>query len=502
MKFPNFQILACVTLLLASGPTFAKSISSSLLIKNVTVLSAHLNQPRQNSDVLIEDGRVSAIRQSGTTTHPGKTIDGTGKFLIPGLIDSHVHLGHNLMVNRADQDIYAALDEEYRRQLPRSFLYYGFTSLIDLDYSAKRSGWIAGAEFTPNVYHCGRGVRTAGGYGPAFVPHKFVHKAFPNLVYEHQHKAHWPSQFEPEGYTVQAAVQRVVQSGAICLKTYVEAGFGGVFEFPTPSADVLSELSRAAHENGLVFVVHANSADAWKEATAAGADVIAHGLWHWDGDRRDPSLSDAALSALQDASTSGVAVQPTLRVVQGEKDTLTWQLLNDARIRHVLPTALRDYLQSEKGRWSQRALRDLYLKHSPYKDLAPEALIEVSIKRATDTMVAFQNEGGELLFGSDTPAQEGIGNPPGLNGYLEIIHWEEAGIPLEQIFRSITLGNAQKFRIDGDVGTLEVGKRADLLLLNSNPLLSASAYDDISTVILNGRAIDRSDLSALSLQPQ
>lgn len=496
MKTLSLSIFICLVFSVKVAMPAEPQLSDTVLIEDVTILSAHMGQPQLHMDVLLEDGRIERVLETGTNPPSETIINGSGKFLMPGLIDSHVHLGHNPMVNRDDASVFEALDHAYRLQLPRSLLYNGFTTVIDLDYAPERNGWLAESELVPDVYHCGRGVRFAGGYGPAFVPPQFVQRVFPNLVYEPKHKAFWPDGMDPEFYSVDAAVERVVRSGAICLKTYVETGFGGVFEWASPSAETLSALAMAAHENGLVFVVHANSAQAWQMSVDAGADVIAHGLWHWDGDRREAELTDAALSAIQNAVAAGVAVQPTVQVVVGEKETLTGELLQDPLTLPLLPPSLSDYLQSTKGRWSQRALSELYEEHNPFADTTPETLIGVSIDRAMKSMERFHRSGGVLLMGSDTPAQDGIGNLPGLNGYLEMLGWAKAGIPLDRIFWSVTLGNAKGFHIDDEVGSVEPGKQADLLLLNTNPLQNVSAYNDIVVVIVDGSVIKRGDLSA------
>lgn len=496
MKMLSLSIFICLVLSVKAAMPAEPQLSDTVLIDDVTILSAHLGQPQYHMDVLLEDGRIKRILETGTNPPSETIIDGSGKFLMPGLIDSHVHLGHNPMVNRDDASVFKALNHAYRLQLPRSLLYHGFTTVIDLDYAPERNGWLAESELVPDVYHCGRGVRFAGGYGPAFVPPQFVQRVFPNLVYEPKHEAFWPDGMDPELYTVDAAVARVVRSGAVCLKTYVETGFGGVFEWASPSAETLSAMATAAHENGLVFVVHANSAQAWQMSVDAGADVIAHGMWHWDGNRRRSELTDAALAAIQNAVAAGVAVQPTVQVVVGEKVTLTGELLQDPRTLSLLPPGLFDYLQSVKGRWSQRALLELYEEHNPFADTTPETLIGASIDRAKKSMKRFHRSGGVLLMGSDTPAQDGIGNLPGLNGYLEMLGWAKAGIPLDRIFWSVTLGNAKGFHIDDEVGSVEPGKQADLLLLNTNPLKDVSAYNDIAVVMLDGKAIKRGDLSA------
>ena len=101
-----------------------------------------------------------------------------------------------------------------------------------------------------------------------------------------------------------------------------------------------------------------------------------------------------------------------------------------------------------------------------------------------------------LVFGSDTPGVDGFGNPPGLNGRLELQDWADAGAPLILILKAATLDNANAFGLSKELGSIEVGKRADLLLLKQNPLSTVSAYDSIETIFLNGEPIAREALRA------
>jgi len=114
--------------------------------------------------------------------------------------------------------------------------------------------------------------------------------------------------------------------------------------------------------------------------------------------------------------------------------------------------------------------------------------------RTTATLRLMWKENVKLLFGSDTPSGDGIGNPPGLNGRFEISRWVEAGVPPARILRAATLDNALTFGLAKDLGTVEVGKRADLLLLRENPLANVSAYDSIETIFLKGEPIARETL--------
>ena len=117
----------------------------------------------------------------------------------------------------------------------------------------------------------------------------------------------------------------------------------------------------------------------------------------------------------------------------------------------------------------------------------------VAAKRATATLRMMMEENVKLLFGTDTPSNEGVGNPPGLNGRLEMNHWIDAGIPLRTILRAATIDNATVFGMS-DRGTIEVGKRADFLLLRENPLKTVAAYDSIDSIFLNGEPLSRTSL--------
>src|SRR5690606_9785379 len=140
----------------------------------------------------------------------------------------------------------------------------------------------------------------------------------------------------------------------------------------------------------------------------------------------------------------------------------------------------------------REALRE-YLP--PHLADVPEARMRLVLgdflRKAMQVTRWLADAGAFLLFGTDTVSGTSWGNPPGLNGYLEMEAWVSAGVPLAALFRAITLDNAKALRIADQVGSVEVGKRANLLLLDADPLRSVSAYDRIHRVILHGDPIRR-----------
>jgi hypothetical protein len=318
-----------------------------------------------------------------------------------------------------------------------------------------------------------------------------------NILYEPNTKD-WPANLDPNDYTPVRAVARATGGGAICLKTFIEPGFGGAAHWPTPKPETLAALRDEAKRHGLTFVIHANALESWQAALDAHADVIAHGIWQWPGDRMSTAPPSEVRDVIRAAARAHVSVQPTLQAVYGDMSIFDKSLLDDSRLAEALPHSIIAYLKSEAGQKAQRAQTDEYrqaIVHLLGSDsIDPAKAMAVGPARAMATLRMMLAERVNLLFGTDTPSNEGIGNPPGLNGRFELGHLADAGVPLPQVLRAATLDNATAFGLSSDRGTIEVGKRADLLLLRGNPLKTITAYDAIETVIVNGNSISRSSL--------
>ena len=118
------------------------------------------------------------------------------------------------------------------------------------------------------------------------------------------------------------------------------------------------------------------------------------------------------------------------------------------------------------------------------------------LRRVRQVVAYLASKDADFLFGTDTPSSPTYGNLPGLNGYLEMQQLKKAGLSLEQIFRAATINNARKFKIDSQVGTIEPGKMANLILLKKSPLESLDAYDSIVTIWVHGQQVSRDSLAA------
>ncbi|HEY2896662.1 MAG TPA: amidohydrolase family protein [Gemmatimonadaceae bacterium] len=468
------------------------AVDDGTMIENATIISPERDAPLTHGDVLIRDGGIVGIGRHLVAGPNTRRIDASGRFLIPGLIDSHVHVGHSAALDEDAIDAHPALWEEYRAQVPRAYLAFGFTSVVDLDLSPSDQAWFESTALHPRLYSCGRGIKVAGGYGAFTVPPASSPK-FPNLVYEPREEAHWPKSLNPADYSAQRAVARAADAGAICVKAFVESGFG-TFHWPFLRTETLRHIRAAAAARDLRLMVHANSIDSWQSALDAHADVIAHGLWIWPGALTSAAPPAAAREVIAAAAGSRTHVQPTLQVVAGERAFFDPALLDDPRLAWALPSTVIAYLRSAEGVKARESLLAEYRRASPSPGF--ERLLATIIDRTHATFKLMLRDGVPLIFGSDTPAGDGFGNPPGLNGRLELESWAELGAPLGLILRAATLDNARALGLSDSLGSVQTGKRADLLLLTRNPLTDVSAYDAIETVFLNGVPLERDSLSA------
>src|SRR5687767_1821768 len=135
----------------------AQDTASGLVISDVTVVSPERATPLEHAYVRIVDGRIEAV--SDRRLSGAEVIDGTGRYLVPGLIDSHVHLavppgwpaGMTAEQAAAHPDIVAAA----LAQEPRSFLFFGFTTVVDLIGTAERTARWNAYHLRPDAYFCG-----------------------------------------------------------------------------------------------------------------------------------------------------------------------------------------------------------------------------------------------------------------------------------------------------------------------------------------------------------
>ena len=184
--------------------------------------------------------------------------------------------------------------------------------------------------------------------------------------------------------------------------------------------------------------------------------------------------------------------QPTIQVLYGERDLFDDGFLSDPKLALAVPAGLIDWYHSPEGQWYHDRLAKI-------AGITPGAKADVdgkAIARVNHVVEFLAKRAVRLSFGSDTPSDETYANPPGLNGWLEMRKLVDCGVSPAQLFTAATLTNAQIFGLSGEIGTVEVGKQANLLLLDADPMLTLHAFDRIQTIILHGKVIAPDALAA------
>jgi len=463
-------LTACLYLFLFACVTQAPS-RRGLVVSNVTVISPERAAPLTHAYVRILDGQIAEVSERRLY---GRTeINGTGRFLIPGLIDSHVHLAiapkgfpAPMTPDQAAANpkiVAAALAQD-----PRSFLFFGFTTVVDLYGAAERTARWNELAVRPDAYFCG---------GMAIYKGNYYRVLGPVFSYDRA------SILDPKQRTPMESAAAIKADGASCLKMGL-----------SPGDDVTVAQGRAlveaAHAVGLPVFIHANAKQTQAFAVAVGVDVIAHGMWI-GRTSQDGTLEDDAREILTKVIRDKIGYQPTIQVLYGELELFHKDYLTRAELVDAYPQPLIEWYMKADNPFADQL-------RAGFRDRKIDADASYAETIRWDSGVArfLAQADARLLFGTDTPSAWTYANPPGLNARHEMSNWIEAGVSKEKLFHAMTIDNARALHIDRDVGTVEPGKRANLLLLGGNPLDSLDAYDKIQIVFLHGQPIFRADLSA------
>lgn len=486
----KFNALFAALLALSVVPTAA---AEAIWITNVKLVSPEKLDRVEAGSVLVEGGRIAAVhRGPGGRMPPGaRRIDGRGGYLTPGLIDSHVHLHAvpGMSLEQAKEE--RALAQSYQEQLPRSFLYYGYTTVVDLAVAdEKLIERFRAAPLHPELVHCGQPLPMANGYPMSFLPAARRFEAFPNSVYDPAQPTRVPPGYRPDQHTPKAGVARARAAGGVCVKTHFERGFGRERNLPVWSPALFAEVRAAARAEGMALVTHANSFEGQRFAVENGVDVLAHGMWHWGALNGSSELPAPIRALLDRVVAEGIGYQPTMRVLAGLDAYFDPAYLAHPGVRKVVPAALADWFATPAGQWFGEELAEGH-SHDEMLDAG-----RAPMRRLRQVVAYLAARGGRILFATDTPSSPTYGNLPGLNGLLEMQHLVDAGMSPAQVFRAATIDNARAFGILDRAGTIEAGKTASLLLLRDSPLESVQAWDSIVTLWVGGKQVERARLAA------
>jgi imidazolonepropionase-like amidohydrolase len=458
----------------------------------VTIVSAERVAPLVGASVLIHNERIVKIvpRTVKIKNTADEVIDGAGLYLVPGLIDTHVHLNEIPGMRDDQEQAHPDIAAAARQQIPKSYLHFGFTTLVDLNSSPQWLASWSAYSIRPDTYFCGA-APIMDGYPMTFVP-KPMRYQMPYFLVESD-ATKLPAGVDPAAHTPEAVISRMKADGAICVKTHFERGFGADRNLPVPKLETIRALVRAAHEAQMPVLLHANSSEAQRFGLDAGVDIFAHGMWKWNDAGTATKLTPPVKAILNDIVAQKRGWQATIQVLYGERDLFNDSFLSAPMLARAVPASLIAWYKTPEGQWFHDIMAKTMRLDPKIKNPDVDAM---AIARVNAGVAYLANRNARLLFGTDTPSDETYANPPGLNGWLEMQKLVAAGMTPAQLFRAATLANAEALGLDKEVGTVEEGKRANLLLLHEDPTKTIRAYDKLDKIILRGQVLDPATLAA------
>jgi beta-lactamase class D/imidazolonepropionase-like amidohydrolase len=435
----------------AAGP------SPRLVLRGVTVIDGTGAPPVAGRDVLVRGGQVVAVVPTGSeaTTEADQVLDLPGRFVMPGLVDTHAHV--TILEFHREPD--GTTRAEYRRDLSeqalRLLLAHGVTTVRNPSAPA-----VQGVALREDV---ARGVVV----GPRIIT------SGPHL--------NDASMSEAE---IRAEVRAHAAAGVDLIKVYAALDTARV-------RAVIEE----AHALGLPVVGHLQRTG-WTEAARLGIDGITHGA-SWNRELLPeshrpayrPSMlgridwidwldldSDDFATMLRELATRRIPVDPTLITYHTKffGDDSRWTRHPDLR----LVPEIAAWWRSSGGWVADWTPED----HARARGLWPK--VEEMIRR-------YHGAGVLLAAGSDLPNAWTI---PGVSLHEELELLADAGIPPLEVLTIATRNGAEVLGLLDETGTVEPGKRADLLVLAADPSLDIRNTRTIELVIQGGRLVEPLDL--------
>ncbi len=423
--FRTFAALAGVSLLGAS-PCRAED----LLLANPTIIDGRGGTPFIGA-VLIRDGRIARVCRRSCGPVRARRLDLTGRFLIPGLIDSHVHLATD--PEQADRDAAARLEAAFRM---------GVTSVRDMAGDARALAALArGAELATRPVPRLSYAAVFG--GPTFFADPRTRTA--SRGYE-PGQAPWQRAVTPQvgAADLRRMIAAARATGARAIKLYADL-----------DAPTVTRLTAEAHRQGMMVWSHAALFPAGPRAIiGAGVDSLSHSL-----------LLGYELAATMPESYHRRTV-PLVLPAGSAVEARMAALFRAMRLRGIVLDAT---LSVGRGLLGARP------GAAGFAD--PAAAVRWSW-RATRRALS---EGVTVSAGSDSRMTE----PAALHGELEILV-RDAGLTPLQAITAATHGGARALGRGRDLGTIQPGRIADLVVLRRNPAADISALRSVERVIKGG----------------
>lgn len=442
--------------------------AQDLVIVGGTLIDGTGREPVADAAIHIREGRIAAAgpRKSISIPKGAQVMNANGKYLIPGLMDANIHLVLDVRAETIAK--YEGRYEDLIEEAAQIALRSGLTTVFD-SWGPRQplvnvrnrinAGQIPGSRIylAGNIIGIDSPISGDFATGRADNLSTSFHKRVDDIWVEGT-----GADLMWEGPEKMREIIRGYLGKDIDFLKYLVSGHKDSRTLMF-SPRVQKVLIEETHRAGKTIQTHTTTVESLQMALELGVDLLQHCT-----STGDVPILPESLKLLVDTQTPCAILAYTDRRMEWHKTQhpdSSWTkgiLMGDQNIRALLKAGANVLLSTDAG-------------------VFPDSIYE-----------GMTFEHGFMLSRIDDPLQIGEGH------FNWLVAMSQKGMKPMDVLRAATIKIAEAYKVDKDVGTLERGKRADLLVLSQNPLADASSYRAIETVIKDGVIVDR---KALPLRP-
>jgi imidazolonepropionase-like amidohydrolase len=443
MKLPAIlgaTALACVLSVTAAH-------ADDLVIEHVTLIDGLGHAPQPDMTVAVEGNRITTVTPSAIARNlKGKRIDGKGKYLIPGLMDVHIHLRGGVDLTRSLSDPLPPPNRQLGVEALASYLYSGVTTVFDCGNQAQhilglRADERAGRILAPRIFATGNLVTYPGSHGT-------------NIAVN-------VSDFEKDKALLDKHIAE--QQPDMLKLTLEEEGWGSRPMIPLMPVDLLEKIIRYYNQHGIRTTVHVSSELHSLDAIYAGSDTLAHPVIQGPVSDSFVKLMGAKKTPFASTLTIGENYSRLVEHPEYLDEPLYVASFSAEERRHLKTEVRAEFKERPWTSWMK-----------------------------TMTLIAMENvrkvdaAGGTVASGTDQTSG------PALQRELELL--SAAGIAPLKVIQIATHNSAVFLGKADQMGSIDTGQLADMVLLSKDPTADIRNAKSILFVIKDGRVIDESKL--------
>jgi imidazolonepropionase-like amidohydrolase len=430
------------------APAAAATAADVLVLNHFTLIDGSGGAPVPDAAMIATDGRITWIGPAAELKAPaGAAVqDLTGKFVMPGLIDLHTHVSNSDVVM---QDPVRFFTREGVTSDLKLYASYGTTSVASLGTDQKplvyemRAEQREGRPTVARVFTAGRGFTVKDGFP--------TNKGnVPGIPYEPSTPAEAAAQME------ELAAER-----PDVVKIWVDDRFG---DFKKTPIEISRSIIEVAHKHGIKVIAHVYYLSDAKQLVAAGLDAFGHSV-------RDRAVDDELITLMKE---KGTWVIPTL---YREWATFMFEnpgpLLADPFFARALDSRQQEVLKSPE--YHKALTGDKYFPRYPG-----------ILKTAKENLKRLADAGVRIGYGTDSGV---LTRFEGFGEHMELELMVESGMTPAQVITAATKSSAEFLGQEANLGTLEQGKWADMIVLGADPLTDIRNSRQIDAVYIAGNKV-------------